>query len=294
MKAFPFDSQIIGQDENGMPLYDRASSADEFARLLSSFFRDGVFGEDMCQVTAAGGTSVTVNSGEMLIQGRYGFMTGPETIDLGAAHASLPRIDTVVARLDLTASVNYIVIAFVQGTPALTPVAPVLTRDGTVWEIGLADVLRLSGSTEVTPDNISDTRLSSSRCGIVQAVLSKIDSDNLFAEFEVLLNDMRRNLQEMYAGIEKANILNFVSTIAADGWSASEPYTQTISADGVLPSDDPFWDVNMYGVSDVNTLRELRDAHDCILKVDPQANQLVFIASQKPLIDIPIKVKVVR
>lgn len=293
MKAFPFDSRIVGTDDNGMPIYDRASSADEFARMLAGFFKDGVFGEEMCVVLESSGMKATISTGEMFIQGRYGFITTPETVTFDPAD-SKTRIDTVVVRLDLTSAVNNIVTGVIKGVASDNPVAPVLTRDGTVWELGLADVLIPAGSSSVTQANISDTRLSSTRCGIVEAVRSNANTDSLFLEFELLLNSMRTALREAYAGIEKANIINFASTITADGWPASEPYTQTISADGLLPSDDPFWDVDMYGVSDVNTLRELRDAHDCILKVEPKANQLFFIASQKPLIDLPIKVKVVR
>ena len=293
MRAFPFDSQIIGIDENGMPIYDRASSADEFARMLADFFKNGVFGENMCVVLADSAMKATVGIGEMFIQGRYGFITTPETVQFDPAE-SKPRIDTVVVRLDLTSSVNSIVTGVVKGTSSDTPAAPVLTRDGTIWELGLADVLIPAGSSEIAQANIRDTRLSSSRCGIVEAVRSNANTDSLFKEFELLLNSMRNALREVYAGVEKTNIMNFSATLPVASWPASEPYTQTIVAENVLPSDDPFWDVDMFGVSDVNALRELRDAHDCILKVEPRANQLFFIASQKPLIDLPIKAKVVR
>lgn len=40
MDAFPFDSEITGYDSAGIPQYDRASNAEEFARLIaSSYYR---------------------------------------------------------------------------------------------------------------------------------------------------------------------------------------------------------------------------------------------------------------
>lgn len=293
MRGFPFDSQIIGQDENGMPIYDRASSADEFARMLSDFFKNGVFGEDMCVVLADSAMKATVGVGEVFIQGRYGFITAPETIQFDPSE-SKPRIDTVVVRLDLTSAVNSIVTGVVKGTATDNPTAPVLTRDGTIWELGLADVLIPAGSTEIAQTNISDTRLSSSRCGIVEAVRSNANTDSLFKEFELLLENMRASLQEMYKGIEKVNIYDFGTFLSANGWPESEPYTKTISTPELLDTDEPFVDVNMAYATTVDEMRQLRDAFLCLLKVEVRAGKMTFTFSQKPAVDLDLKIKVVR
>lgn len=295
MKAFPFDSQIVGQDENGMPIYDRASSASEFARMLGSFFRDGVFGETMCAVVEGAGMTATVGAGSMLIQGRYGWIDTPETVTFDPSETNKSRIDTVVLRLDLTSGVNNIVTAVVKGTPAIVnPVAPTLTRDGTVWELGIADVRIYSGSTSVSQVNIVDTRLDPSRCGIVAAILAEVNTEELFIEFNKMLETMRKNLQGVYEGVEKANIITRSVTLSADGWSETEPYTQRVLVQDILHSDDPFIDADMSGATTLNQMRELRDNWGCILKYDPENGAISFVVSSIPVIDIPIKVKVVR
>lgn len=295
MKAFPFDSQIVGQDENGMPIYDRASSASELARMLSSFFRDGVFGGGLtCMVSAGAGMTATVGKGDMLIQGRYGWIDIPETVTFEAAHDTLPRIDSVVFRLDLTSGVNNIVTAVVKGTPAAAPAAPSLTRDGTVWELGAADVLIPAGAVAINAANISDTRLDPSRCGVVAAVLTMVDTKGFFSEFDVMLDEMRRNLQGMYDGLEKANILNYTITLSKDEWQGDSPYTQRVATNGMVPSDAPFTDLDLTYVSEYNEIHELRGSWAFIYKCTAETDAIVFTASNIPVHDIPVKIKVVR
>lgn len=294
MKAFPFDSRITGYEENGMPIYDRASSAADFAQMLNSFFTDGVFDASMCSVLAGDGLNVTVGAGSFLIQGRYGFIETPETVPLEASDKTYNRIDTVVLRRDLSSEVNNIVLSVIKGTPAESPSAPALTNDGTIWELGLSDVLRPANSTTITQANITDTRLDPERCGIVAAVLTDIDTSEFLHQFSALIVEMQETIQSVYEGVEKVNILERSATLLASGWSAEAPYTQTVSADGVLASDSPFVDLNLAAVVDAEEMSALADAWSLVLKATSGAGTLTATASDVPEVDIPIKIKVVR
>ena len=293
MRGFPFDSQIVGYESDGMPIYDRASNAEEFARMLNSFFKDGVFGETMCEVLEAGGMSATVGVGEVLVQGRYGYVPEPETVNF-AVSGAVPRIDTVVVRLDLSSGVNNILLAVVQGTPSATPVAPLLTRDGTVWEIGLADVLIPANSTAVSQPNISDTRLSPNRCGIVEAVLSDVNTEHLFNEFDSLLRDMRSAIQSVYEGVEKVNLIEHSATLLASGWSESEPYSQTVEAVGVLGADRAWVDCDLTLAITAEEMTDINDAWGSVLKAESGTDSVTVYFSDVPDVDIPIKIQVVR
>ena len=293
MIAFPFDSRIVGYEDNGMPIYDRASDAEHFSRLLASFLSNGVFGSGMCKVSAAGGMETRVEVGDALINGRYAYVNEPETLT-HAASEGLPRIDTVVLRLNLSSDVNYIETGIVKGKASSSPSAPALTRDGTVWELGLANVRVKENATSISQTNISDTRLNSSRCGLVYAIRTDIDTESLFAEFDGLLSEMRDSIQNAYDGVELVNVNQFTGTLLASGWSGEGPYTQTITANGVLGADKPKVDVDLTNAFTLDELEELNDAWGGILKATPTTNGVVFYFGSIPEIDIPVKIEVIR
>lgn len=258
LTAFPFDSRIVSYDADGLPIYDRTSNAEDFAKLLSSFFVSGVFGSSMCEVLQSDGMRVTVGAGQALIEGRFGNITSPETVTLPGSEG-LNRIDTVVLRLDLSSAVNYIVADVVKGTAATNPTAPALTRNGTVWELGLANILVPANSTAVSQANITDTRLNDARCGLVAAVLTDVDTTQLYdqiqaelAHFKAVeeqgLRDFIASIEGMLEGDVAANLAAQVATLdatktesaaqtvtlAATGWAQEgELYTQTAAVAGV-------------------------------------------------------------
>lgn len=260
MNAFPFDSRIITHDEDGLPVYDRASDAAEFAAMLHSFFVNGIFGSEMCEVLQSGGMDVTIGVGKMLIEGRFGNIKTPETVTFDASEG-LPRIDTVVLRLDLSSNVNYIVTGIRKGTASSTPVAPSLTRDGTVWELGIADVLIPANSTAVSQQNITDTRLNDARCGLVAAVLADIDTTHLYEQIQAELayfkdveeqgvRDWLETIQGLLEGDVAANLaaqitkktssgVQTVTLLAADWLETSdESIIQTVSVEGVTENEN--------------------------------------------------------
>lgn len=293
ISSFPFDSQIISQDENGLPIYDRASSAADFAAMLSSFFVSGVFNGSMCEVLAFGGMSTSIEPGHALLNGRYAQVKEREIVTHDPATA-LPRIDTVVLRVDLNSNVNDVVAAVIKGTPAASPIVPSLRRDGTVYEIGLANVRIEANSTAISQQNILDTRLDNNRCGIVAAVLTDINTSNVHAGFYDLLEEMRKSLHDVYEGIEKVNIIERSAMLNASGWSAEEPYSQAVTVNGLIASDSPFVDVDMSDADTAGEMNALQEAWGGILKAQATANAVVFTASSVPDIDVPIKIKVVR
>ena len=293
ISSFPFDSQIIDKDENGLPIYDRASSAADFAAMLSSFFVSGVFNGNMCEVLAFGGMSTSIETGNALLNGRYAQVKEREIVTHDPATA-LPRIDTVVLRVDLNSNVNNVVSAVLKGTPDASPIAPSLRRDGTVYEIGLANVRIEANSTAISQQNIVDTRLDDKRCGIVAAVLTDVDTSAVHSGFYALLEEMRRSLQAVYDGVELANVTEFTGTLSAGGWSESEPYTQSVPTNGVLGADKPFVDVDLSDADTMEEMNALLNAWGCVLKAESIANAVVFTAASVPEIDVPIKTKVVR
>ena len=82
------------------------------------------------------------------------------------------------------------------------------------------------------------------------------------------------------------------ATLVASNWSSSAPYTQTVSVSGVLVSDDPFVDVYLEGISDGTAIIEAWSTVGRVSTTDGSITAYCY--EEKPTIDIPIILKVVR
>ena len=118
----------------------------------------GSFNTTDLKVTTAGtAMTVSVATGQALVRGHYYYNTTSATLNIAAANATNPRIDSIVLHLD--PALNSTVLTVLTGTPAATPVAPTLTQtDSGVYELLLATVLVPAASSVVSSGNITDAR----------------------------------------------------------------------------------------------------------------------------------------
>ena len=131
----------------------------EWSKMARIWRQDGVIGgvADGLEVYAdATGMLVKVKAGDAYLKGHY--MTNDAEIMLvvPAADAANPRIDRVVMRVDWSS--EEIVIAVVQGTPAVAPVPPSLQDTDTVFEQALAKVNVAAGVVTMQPAAVVDER----------------------------------------------------------------------------------------------------------------------------------------
>ena len=246
MQSYPFTSQVT-YDEQGLPLYDRAVDSAFLRKVFAAYFSDGVFYNptNALQVVAGTGMQVQVNLGICHIQGAMGIEPNLRTLSLTAA-GSQPRIDTVVARLDLSQAVRSIELYVKTGTPAASPSAPSLTRDSTIWELGLANISVGANVGTISQSNITDTRLDTSRCGMVAQTIGSLDTGPFFAQLQQALAEneaeaeqLIQYLQQQIAAVEgdTAWMLDvydygqhlYKATFLMDGWTGEGPYTQTVA-----------------------------------------------------------------
>ena len=217
--AYPIDSDVT--ETNGVTAYDRAINSAEYRKIRKRTLSTGVY--TGMNVVADSGMTVIVNSGAVEIEGACRNFDTNTTLALQSADSHYQRIDTVVARLDLSHSVRNINLYVKMGTPATTPVAPELTRTSTIYEIGLANILIPTSSTSVSQERITDTRLDTSRCGLVHA-LNDFDTSTLYnqigadmasfktteqASFNAWFESIKETLDENTAG----HLLNLIKAI---------------------------------------------------------------------------------
>lgn len=90
------------------------------------------------------------------------------------------------------------------------------------------------------------------------------------------------------------HIKHAVLTATLDNtWEGEEaPYTKTITVNGIQATDAPIIDVVMYG--DYATDEQRIEAWGYIYRAVTGTNSITFYATEKPTIDLPIQIKVVR
>lgn len=153
---------------------DRVYDATDFAAYFGSLVSNGIFYATATnlQVSPETGLAVSVAAGSAWINGYRYENTDALNMLLVTANGSNPRIDRIVLRLSqINRSIR---LAVVTGTSAVTPVAPSLTRTSDIYELGIADVLIPTAATTIAANNITDTRLNNSLCGMVNSLVTAI------------------------------------------------------------------------------------------------------------------------
>lgn len=204
--AYPIDSKVV-TNPNGTIDYDRASSSAQLRGLIKSMITNGVNLTESTnlQVMAEGETmNVVVKPGFAIIEGAVKQFEDDVKITISNADETNPRIDTIVARLNLNDEVRDMVIDIIQGTPSEEPEAPTLSQNtSTYYEIGLADILVEVGATQISQEVITDTRLLNSRCGLATSI-GEIDTETLFLQltldFQNWFHEIQGKLSEDVAG----------------------------------------------------------------------------------------------
>ncbi len=138
--------------------YDAGAVNNRFAALFSDgILVDGHIIGNALAVTLKTGMTLTVAPGRCQIYGALLEVTGSgEDLVVSAADSDNPRIDTVVVEYNLYTDINTARVAIVQGTPAASPEAPILSDTATLYQKPLADVLIPAGA--LTAGAITDRR----------------------------------------------------------------------------------------------------------------------------------------
>ena len=140
-------------------------------------FTSGVFSG--FAVTAPGGMAVQVGTGYLLNLGVLHPIYTAENVTIGAAHATLSRIDRVVSRLTRTGTfAGRVVLGVVAGTASGSPAVPALTNDATTNEVEVARVTVPAAAGSIVTGNISITTRPAATAPLVagsitQAMLAK-------------------------------------------------------------------------------------------------------------------------
>ena len=225
--AYPIDS-IVTFDTAGTPSYDRGVNSKTLRKIYNLFMQNGIFlktNNDFVVTAGTSGYTVSVGAGSCIIEGCLKIIESARTLTIQASDTNYDRIDTVVLRLNLNQAVRDIDLYISQGTPSASPSRPELTRDASVYELGLADIFIAKNTQTMSAQRITDTRLDSNRCGIVSAV-SQFDTTNLYNQIQ---NDLQ-NFQEN----NEASFTEWKQTFQTDLLAWFEGMKDQLSSDAAV------------------------------------------------------------
>ena len=177
---------------------DRTYNADQISDYFLKLISNGVFANPSTslQVQAASGMNVNVAAGWGFINCKWIKNDSNYSLQLDAADSSMQRIDRVVLHLDTSTTYRTITIIVKTGTPTVSnPEPPDLTRNGTVYELSLAQIKVYAGATEISQTEITDERPDNTVCGWVTGLIDQLDTTELFAQFTAAFNEWFSNIK---------------------------------------------------------------------------------------------------
>ena len=213
--------------ERSFPLEGTVYTAEE-AALWFATRTNGVYASNDLAVGA--GSDMTVYVGKGMAWLRYSPYAGvayanteTKTLSLAAANANYPRIDRVVVRY--SESENRVYLAVLTGTPATSPIPPIIRNmytgeKASVAEISLAQIYVPANAITITEANITDERLDPFVCGLMRDGVTGIDTSVMQAQFTAFMNEQEvgfetwfENLQATLDGDVAANLAAEIATL---------------------------------------------------------------------------------
>ena len=162
---------------------DRKYKAEIFAGYFSKFITNGIFPipADNLRIAAHDRMKIKAHMGTGYINGYLYENTDILILTVPTADGVKARIDRVVLRWSQVD--RNIRIYIKEGVPDTDPIPPSLERAADIYELGLADIFVAQGAYEIKEANITDTRLNTESCGIVNSIL-QADTTAIFNQYQ--------------------------------------------------------------------------------------------------------------
>lgn len=144
--------------------------------------------------------------------------------------------------------------------------------------------------------SLTDTQKAQARTNIGATSAADVD-EKVSGSVKATTTQTFTNDQKTQArtNIGAAETASYTATLTVAGWTGTAaPYTQEATVAGILASDTPFVDVDMSGLTTADDMAAAQDAFGLILKATAGAGKITFTASDKPDVELTVKIKVVR
>lgn len=187
--------------ENAIFLDGRDYTAADLYRLIGLLVGNGVYMNELAPTATNEDMSITHGTGHAWISGVAYWNTTPFTLGIATADGSLNRYDSLMVRLNLSINEAYAVI--VQGAYATNPTPPACVRNAETFDLKLCDIYVPAGCTKITQENIIDTRLDSSVCGVPVFPVEHLNMSSFYRQINTdLANFRQKNEADFTAWVE--------------------------------------------------------------------------------------------
>lgn len=243
---------------------DRVYDASDVARFLSKFFTNGIFNNSLA-VSSNDNMTVSVATGNANING-YGYENMETLIlNIGEADSELNRIDSIIVRLDLAN--RQITTMVLEGLTATTPSQPSITRNGTIYDLRLANISVPSGTTRISADMITDTRFSSDCGNVTQTVLS-LNTDDIFKQYDSCFTTWFDNVKGQLSTDAAGKLQNEIDKILDTSDDLQSEVNTTLKALGLY--SDTYDSTKTYAVGDMVIYKHI--IYECTIAVTKTEN----------------------
>ena len=184
------------------PLENTVYTASD-AQVYSSTRTSGVYSaDDELRTVSNSNMTVTVLQGRAWIKPSLfsGFVFGSMedvTLNISNSDSLHGRIDLVVVGYNSGENTTSIYIK--KGNASTSPIAPSITRNDFVYELGIAMINIPAGTVAIQPGQIADLRLNESYCGLMRDGVTSIPTQGLYNEFMDWFNHLQNELNENQA-----------------------------------------------------------------------------------------------
>ena len=175
INGIPFDANAI-IDQEGEISYDYTLFAEDIAQWLSTYFGNGILVPKAAlmttqfQVSMINETHISINKGNIVINGRTGYLKNPYEMSIDYASVGKQRIDRIVIELNTNETVNEFRPLVLKGVEAETyPQIPDIIRDEYlgIYQMSLANILVTADGVQTITDERNDSNL----CGVSQVLI---------------------------------------------------------------------------------------------------------------------------
>lgn len=185
--------QMEKDTENSGFLDGRGYTAAFLYKLIALLVGNGVYANELAPTATNENMSITHGKGHAWINGVCYENTTPFVLELATADGNLNRYDSLMLRLNLSVNETYATI--VQGEYAITPTPPVCTRNAETFDLKICDIYIPAGCTKITQDQITDTRLDASVCGVPVFPVEHLDTTTFYRQISADLASFKQREQ---------------------------------------------------------------------------------------------------
>lgn len=220
---------------------DRLYNADQMSKIFEGLITDGVYESvgDKLAVQPNSNMTIQIATGRGWFNKRWVDNTTPYAITLEASDVTLNRYAAVCIKVDTTDTVRSAEPCIKYSDFASDPVKPTMEHSELINEYCLAYVYIGAGVTEITAENIEDTRADESLCGWVTGLIEQISTATLFSQWEAIFTNWFNGLKDIINDNTETMLVTALPkeltlTLNASDWIEDESgYTQTFTIEGM-------------------------------------------------------------